>query len=386
MEKATPADKDLKRSNFVLTGRVKDPSISRKYDRGPDSTFAKLLFNSLNKQEVLTAKAKYQKDMDKLVENYFENRKIAKPNAENKKDAYNYAIRKLFDKHNLAAFDFKSHPDAGFFGHYRGTFDAPEVVILADPHGYDSFITSKALTGARGQYIQGMMDDMGVGNKYLVIKTVPMAMDGASSSEWNAVLKKTRDYRKGIFAEIYKRNKDVLFIADGKFAAQELPHLIEKDGDFVTLKRRSNNPGYGIEAANDQIREFSDYSDVTLFGQMSDIPREHLTWIARVWEGTSGDRVITASNDSFKGKAFAIVAPNWARRNTVHYWKHTADGIESMVDKLVDAGEPQPKESLEDFVQRRRDCASKYEIANKKSSKKKCGLAFNVDIPGVLFE
>lgn len=375
METDKPSNSDLVNSHNVLTSRPKFEPWLHSYDRGPSEKFSKLLFESLDKRSVLWVKSEHNDEALAIL-----NEKLGdKTSKDDQDDAYLKAVATIFDKYGIEAFNYKSHPEAGFFGHYRGTFEKPRVVILADPHGYDSFITSKAATGERGQYLNGLMNDIGVGSNYLVIGTVPMMMDGATQEEWSAVLESTKNYRDELFKEILSSGTPDLLIADGPNAQEELKRMglnyiaIQSDGSASS----------GIKEAGLKISKIKAFNHLKISGSRVDIPRDHLTWIARVWEGTSGDRVITAEDKANKGKAFAIVAPNWARLAEVYFTESEQSSISELVSRLVSFGEPMPKETVSEFIDRRSSCVSLAEYKEQKD-KKKCELTSPVQFPGVL--
>jgi hypothetical protein len=360
MEKAKPSSVDLLKSKNVLTSRPKFEDWFLKYDRGPSEKYAKLLFENLDKNSVLWVKAQYNDEAQTLL-----NQRLKEGmSKEDIADTRLKVLSIIFDKYGIDAFNFKSHPEAGFFGHYRGTFENPKVVILADPHGYDSFITSKAATGERGQYLNGLMSDLGIGSDYLVISTVPVMMDGATEEEWNAVLESTKTYREDLFKEIFSNHTPQLVLADGPNAAKELQRL----GYKFTAIESSGSANSGIKEVGLKL------VTTGVSGKRKDIPREHLTWIARVWEGTSGDRVITATDKANKGKAFAIVAPNWARFSEVNFTEKEQTQITGLLKLLAEWGEPLPQESISDYVNRRSNCVSIVEFKARKEIQKTCEL------------
>ena len=93
----------------------------------------------------------------------------------------------------------------GDFGHYRGLTKNPEILILADPDGDDDLITSRALSGTRGQFLQSVMTAAGVNDRYLVLKTAPYSnystlQPSASPStqeekDWADIIEATKNYR-----------------------------------------------------------------------------------------------------------------------------------------------------------------------------------------------
>lgn len=252
-------------------------------------------------------------------------------------------------------FNIKTHPYCvGDFGHYRGTFENPKVVILADPDGVDDILTSRALTGTRGQYLHGLMQDMGVDDQYLVIKTVPFGMDGATDAEWNVVLGQTANYRARIFDEVMKSGKVALVIADGKFAGREISKLVKsRTTPVISINRTGTENNSGIKEAADEIKRTGKFNNFTARAQMANIPRSHLGFFSRVWEGTSGTRVLDATDDS-KGSAFAIIVPSWAynQRNVVQ-GREERMSINSLKNSLDQVGLPRADEKFSDFLRRR---------------------------------
>ncbi len=216
----------------------------------------------------------------------------------------------------IKAFNIKTHPfDVGDFGHYRGTFKNPKVLILADPVGVDDILTSRALTGARGQYLQGLMNDLRIKDKYLIIKTVPFGMDGATEEEWQTVLGQTKEYRAAVFKKLMQDNQFDLVIADGPYARREISGLMQAQKTPVILMNRdladADGAG-GIKEAAREIAKLPKFNWLKSKGEMAAIPRTHLGFMARVWEGTSGTHVFDATSEGDKGVAFAIVAPRWS--------------------------------------------------------------------------
>lgn len=232
-------------------------------------------------------------------------------------------------------FYIKSHPlCVGDFGHYRGTFDNPKVVILADPADADDILTSRALTGARGQYLQGLMNDMGVNDNYLVIKTVPFGMTDATAEEWSVVMKETAGYRKAIFKEIMK-GSPALVIADGAHAAEEINDLVSNQSPVVIIER-TQDPSSGLSEAAAEISKVAGFKKIKASGEMAILPRTHLGFMSRVWEGTTGTRVFEAQSEGDKGSAYAIVVPEWAYKNEAKQSTEERKGVDTIKRSLED--------------------------------------------------
>ncbi|MBD65103.1 MAG: hypothetical protein CME62_07850 [Halobacteriovoraceae bacterium] len=258
-----------------------------------------------------------------------------------------------FEKDGIDAYYVKSHPDVGDFGHYRGTFNNPKIIVLADPSGYDDLITARALTGTRGQYLQGMLNEMGVKDDYLLLKTVPVAMDGATSEEWKYVLEKTNKYRERVLKRVMRSADPILVIADGEYAIAEAKRLLKKEGlPIIKLRRTKADLSLDVTAAQEQLAVFNSFSDVQLSGKMANIPRTHLSFYSRVWEGTSGDRVITSEGTKYKGLAFAEVVPSWAYNQKKELSAENQKAIQEMLNTLEEQGLPLPYEKVPRYLDR----------------------------------
>lgn len=257
----------------------------------------------------------------------------------------------------MDAYNIKSDPESvGPFGHYRGKFKNSKVLILADPDGYDDFLTSRALTGSRGQYLHGMMKDIGVGEDYLVLKTVPFAMDGATPQEWEVVLKQTAVYREQLIKEFLKDNAVDMIIADGAYAQKEIQRIVgEKSSTpIIKIDRLGLGNNSGLKSASEEIKKIPKYRNVDAKIEMANIPRAHLPYVAKTWWGTSGDRVLNATNQKFKGKAFAIIVPKWASSQKPALNDLEVKNVELLNEKLKTAKLPILKESVTDFYTRKK--------------------------------
>ncbi len=219
----------------------------------------------------------------------------------------------------------------GDFGHYRGTFKDPQVVIIADPHGFDDLNTARALSGSRGQFLHTVLANAGVGDKYLVIKTAPYAQDGL----WNDTVEKTKAYREQLFDYVFRATQPKLIIVDGASAAAEVERLNPASGTpRVVIQRSGNDPMAGIAAAVEEIKT-KGFASASFNNKMTDLPRSHLTYYARVWEGTSGDRVINATGQ-YQDKAFAVVAPTWAFQQKYAMPASDSAGCKELLKKVND--------------------------------------------------
>jgi hypothetical protein len=241
----------------------------------------------------------------------------------------------------------------GDFGHYRGTFKDPQVVIFADPDGEDDLLTSRALTGARGQFLHGLMHDIGVGDRYLVIKTAPYSFDEIDLSDWIMAFSATQLYRDRLYSEVLKDCHPRLIITDGTYAQQELARIAPGLAvPVIALQRQAGKKDAGIAEAASAVRGVAGFEASVVTGQIKDIPRSHLPYYARTWEGTSGDRVITSSDPNYRGKAFALVAPEWAYKQKFRMTPSDENGVSILMNKLNAGRLRHGQEKIPAFLQR----------------------------------
>lgn len=259
-----------------------------------------------------------------------------------------------FEKHGIDAYNTKTHPGTGLFGFHRGNFEGSRVLILADPQGIDDWITARAMTGARGQYLNGLMSDLGFGEKYLVIKTVPVGMDGASAEEWEVVREKTEKYRETTLKIALSKSQFEIIFADGDIAQKEIQRILKKmkvsDIPVINIRRGENNSDGIQEAGREAQKALGLRGEIS--GNMKDIPRSHLTWWSRVWEGTSGDRVIDATG-KHRGGVRALVAPTWVVKQRVQLSPAVEKSIRAIEETLENLGLRTGKERLSDFLSRK---------------------------------
>ena len=85
---------------------------------------------------------------------------------------------------------------------------------------------------------------------------------------------------------------------------------------------------------------------------MANIPRTHLSFYARVWEGTSGDRVITSNGKKYKGIAFAEVVPSWAFNQDSGLTEQNENAVLELIEELKDNVLPVPYEKIPTYLLR----------------------------------
>lgn len=332
MERSRPSD--FPNADDLWSVRPRSKEQRYDFDRGPGEDVARAIMTAL------------ETSREKIF--------ALKPGVERKTDSRGNDV--TFDFYGIDAYYAKTVPETGFFGMHRGSFTDSRVLIMADPHGIDDWNTSRALTGARGQYLNGLMHDLGIGKDYLVIKTAPLGMDEATAEEWEHIRKNTEAYREAALKEALK-NKSIEFVmADGPIAQKEMQRLLKKlkrtDLAVIDINRDGMAADSGIAEAGQAVKALDkEYSKSRISVKMKDIPRGHLTWWSRSWEGTSGDLVINASGKA-AGKVKAIVTPDWVVEQKVHITAREQESINKLRKDMEDAGLKLGSESFAVFFER----------------------------------
>lgn len=304
-------------SDEMFIFRPRTPKLRYIFDQGPGETYARMMKENLDMAKIFKLKA-----------------------------------GKTFESAGIDAYHVKNHPDIGDFGHYRGTFNKPRVLVVADPIGYDDLITARALTGTRGQHLQGLMKDIGVNDKYLVIKTVPFGMDDASAEDWKYTLSATEKYRTTLINSILKDGTPEMIVTDGPMAKAEVARILGKTSiPVVSIDRLTGRAQTDMQAAAKSINSVTAFKSAKITAALANIPRTHLSFYARTWEGTSGDRVLN-SKDKYRGLAFAEVAPAWAWQQRGNIISEHSREVAILIKKLETGKLPLPGESIPTYLRR----------------------------------
>ena len=255
----------------------------------------------------------------------------------------------------------------GDFGHYRGRADNAKVLVLADPHGWDGIITARALTGTRGQHLQGLIangiteDDWS--EAQFILKTVPFGMDGApgeagaTPQQWNDVLELTQNYREQVLKYVLDASDVQLVLTDGEHAKAAMEQFLNDNpiyrgkAPIVNVRRTGDHAQDMIDAQTLISENGIKTQGMSFRGRRANIPSSHLSYYARVWEGTSKDRVFTSG--SAPGLAFAEVVPSWVVKQRFKMSKSTWNGINKIEEILYESCLPKPGEKPQKFLARK---------------------------------
>ena len=303
---------------FIARPRVLDERYV--FDAGPGESLAKIMIENLDLEKIFETKTSMS-----------------------------------FKNDGIDAYYVRNHPDVSDFGHYRGILKNSKVLIVADPQGYDDIITARALTGTRGQYLQSLMNHIGIDKNYFLLKTVPFAMDEASIHDWHRTFDLTKEYRHKIYDYYFATEKPKFIIADGDYALKSIKAYLEKSNLSI--------PVYSLRRSADYKTDLEDLHQIFITDGISrsrkiykatlaNIPRAHLTFYSRVWEGTSGDRVITSAGKEYKGIAFAEVVPKWAYTQNSKLSNKNEAQVRLMLENVKNLGLKLPYESIPSYFER----------------------------------
>ncbi|HEX4923083.1 MAG TPA: hypothetical protein VFV50_03320 [Bdellovibrionales bacterium] len=348
VKQATPAD--AKDPNDLWSVRPRGEESRYVFDRGPGPEIAELLVNSIDQEALFRPK----RGMKKVVKG---------------RDV-------TFETHGIDAYNTKSWPGSGLFGFHRGQFDGSRALILADPHGIDELNTWRAMTGSRGQYLHGLMRDLGYGEEYLVLRTAPVTMDGATAEEWEYVRKHTEAYREAAIKRALQGGTIETIFTDGEVAKAEMERILKKlrlrDITVINIERDPADPSSGIREAGQAAKaEGIGRARARITGEKADIPASHLIYLSRISEGTGEGTVVKALGKAL-GAVRAIVTPDWVAEQVVIPRAETLASIEKIKRKFAELRLRVESQSLPEFFKSIRSDGS-FETAQERRSERRRG-------------
>jgi hypothetical protein len=208
-------------------------------------------------------------------------------------------------------------PTTGAFAHYRGKWKGARGLYLYTPfEEYSDILTQRAATGDFGQHFHGLMEQRGVGDQYLVLKTVPASKESWALNDWKKMFDASQEYRKRLIQAVLSKNDLEFIIVDDPIMESELNTLLKKSSKIpvIRMNRVEGVVSSGFEELAARLAQVPTLNQTPYQVKRSNIPRSHLYFTSRWWEGTSGDRVLTALDPELRGKVFASVVPTWASR------------------------------------------------------------------------
>lgn len=80
------------------------------------------------------------------------------------------------------------HPSLSPQAFYRGRIVGARVIIIADQESQVDQFTQRALTGSGGQRLQAFISKLGVGDRYLILRSIPFDSSGLSPAQIQGLL------------------------------------------------------------------------------------------------------------------------------------------------------------------------------------------------------
>lgn len=227
--------------------------------------------------------------------------------------------------------DFQSlgvtaHESFGYGPIYRGSFEKPEVLILADQESEDDLFSTRALTGTGGQRLQTFLTNLNLRHKYLIIRTLPVDTLDLSPDKTKqiALNSDVAAVRKNILMAILNQNKTKLILTIGPIAAEAIKNLNTKIPILnLADSLAANHVTEWQKSADDIIAlKIGFKKSATYNGELTAIPRHDLPIHTRWWMGTSGSRasrayVKTKLGQIWNGDYYKFESPSWV--NTINY-------------------------------------------------------------------
>jgi hypothetical protein len=163
------------------------------------------------------------------------------------------------------------------------------------------------------------------------------------------------NYREVAIAKALRNKSIALILTDGPIAEKEMKRVLtklgEKDIPVVNIARTDMSPAAGIIKAGHLAKKIVSASG-GISGKMADIPRSHLPWWSRTWEGTSGDRVFDAQG-KHRGGVRALVTPDWVANQKIVPLQSVEKSIAKIKAELEKDGIRLGSEPIQHYLQRK---------------------------------
>lgn len=218
----------------------------------------------------------------------------------------------------------RAHASLGWGPIYRGRPADASVIVLADQRSQDDLFTARALTGSAGQHLQAFLRAMGLTERYVILRVLPVDTIGLSSSVVRSIVNDSRvraAYSRIVDEVIVASSSASLLLAVGPRAADLLPHVNGQNLANLSMRayRRSGwlNSWRG---ALGQIASLSYAKDIAApsfdyNGERGQIPRRDLPYGSLRWNGSSGDRAVRATEGGRPSRDYyKFFMPRWAFR------------------------------------------------------------------------
>ncbi len=218
----------------------------------------------------------------------------------------------------------KSHLSLGQGPIYRGQPNDANIIVLADQQSHDDLFTARALTGDSGQRMQGFFKAMGIVNKYIILRVLPINTLDMTRNQARKLINnpQTRKVYQAFIDKLRQRNKNVqLILTFGPLSKELINNLDTGNMSMVNLKAW-NQRGARRDWENKlQTISHINYKkeitnpDFVFDGSREQIPRIDLPFGMLRWMGSSGDRGSQPIDKKTRRPSpdyFKLYMPNWA--------------------------------------------------------------------------
>jgi uracil-DNA glycosylase len=202
---------------------------------------------------------------------------------------------------DFAALGVTSHASFGVGAIYRGRFEDPSLIVLADQASDDDLFTGRALSGEAGQRLDQFLRAAGVTRRYLILRALPVDTLDLSPARRDDLVDQPRV--QALHGELLQRvcsqNPNVgALLALGPTAQRLAPKVAPAGLDVIALAPWGAAGAAGSwQAALDQLAARGYPKDVAnpsfqLPAGRGQLPRIDLPYGTLRWVGTSGDRAV----------------------------------------------------------------------------------------------
>lgn len=202
--------------------------------------------------------------------------------------------RNGLDWPDFTAFGLSTNPSVGFGPIYRGRLRRPSILVLADQQSHDDLFTGRALTGNAGQHLQAFLAAAGLTKRYGILRVLPIdTLDDDQALVRAAV--DAEEVRALYQDAVDRANPNVLVIMGPN--ARRLAAHVNPDGRPVVFIRSFLQTGVNANwrqglAELQTLAYPKDLAAPTFdyHGERLQIPRHDLPFGTLRWQGSSGDR------------------------------------------------------------------------------------------------
>ncbi len=224
---------------------------------------------------------------------------------------------------DFTALGVTSSPSFGIGATYRGRFTSVSVVVLADPDSPDDLFAGRAMCGETGQRLQAWLTAAGLTRRYLILRTVPVDVTDLSAARRRALVDDPAV--RAIHTELLRRvaagNSGLAALVTLGAGAERLAgHVAPAGLPVLGLRTWSTSARSQWQSVLDDLAGLGYRTDIpsptfTMPAGRGRVPPADLPFGTPLWVGTSGDRASrptdrtagTPSPDYLK-----VYLPGWA--------------------------------------------------------------------------